>query len=391
MSEPDKAKAQATDSEVPANALTTRPRSNGPTIPTDTGEQFDSIGSIEIKLRARARERLERRLLARGRKSLLDFQNSEARAEEKLRAEISETNEENPRESRQREAAILKDAGVQPPSDFEKWVVRVVGLSNRIFRKSVLLVGENCESICIRANPENFERHDFDSTGFRIWESSFALSHLLSNYRPCSVEGSNLHSPKFSIQNKRICELGCGMAIPSIVAAKRGARQVVATDLDSAALETVNVNRVLLSIGDVMTTPKQLAFGNEQQILKARGGSPFDLVFAVDLFYTNDKTFLRKIALTIVALIATTARESTIPVKVQEGCDRSDVVAIIGYWERGCCPLSDFTCVLDELSQHGLFWRRIRGDGPCDHARLHLYEVHQPQGTTVLMPSFSDL
>ena len=157
-------------------------------------------------------------------------------SKEKLQAAILETKEENPREARQRETAILKDAGVQPPLDYDKWVVRVVGLSNRIFRKSVLLVGENRESISIRANPENFERHDFDSTGFRVWESSFALCHLLSNYNPESVEGSDLHGPQFSIQNKRICEIGCGMAIPSIIAAKRGARQVVATDLDSAAL-----------------------------------------------------------------------------------------------------------------------------------------------------------
>jgi predicted nicotinamide N-methyase len=76
----------------------------------------------------------------------------------------------------------------------------------------------------------------------------------------------------------RVVELGCGLAAPSIAAARGGA-QVLATDADAEALELVARNSRLNGV-EVETA---VADWGEPDELAARG--PFDLVLAADVLY----------------------------------------------------------------------------------------------------------
>jgi predicted nicotinamide N-methyase len=76
----------------------------------------------------------------------------------------------------------------------------------------------------------------------------------------------------------RVVELGCGLAAPSIAAARGGAR-VLATDLDAEALELVSRNAALNGV-EVETA---VADWGKPGGLVARG--PFDLVLAADVLY----------------------------------------------------------------------------------------------------------
>eukprot|EP00946_MAST-07B_sp_MAST-7B-sp1_P004603 g4603.t1 len=351
------------------------------------------------RMRERMRARLEARLRVRGSRSMGEFEQATAREEQALALELAETEEHgDPVANRIREIAILERAGVRPvPEDYERWVVRTVGLTNRVLNKSALRI--NREYLQLRSNPANFAMHDHDSTGFRIWESTIALCRLLLEHEKNAgtsassdekARANAIAPPRFTIKGKCICEIGCGMAVPSIVAAKMGAARVVATDRDTMALEAVSVNRVMLNISDVMTAPSELAFGNAAHIagvIEERNfGAPFDMVFAVDLFYTKDKGYLQSVAQTIIALISvrrSKGEEKELHTKGRGG-GRDDIVALIGYWERLCCPLADFMVVLDKLSDHGLYSRRIRADfEPCNHPRLHIYEVMRPAGAVL--------
>jgi predicted nicotinamide N-methyase len=76
----------------------------------------------------------------------------------------------------------------------------------------------------------------------------------------------------------RVVELGCGLAAPSIAAARGGAR-VLATDEDGEALELVARNARLNGV-EVETAVADWADPGD---LVARG--PFDLVLAADVLY----------------------------------------------------------------------------------------------------------
>jgi predicted nicotinamide N-methyase len=96
-----------------------------------------------------------------------------------------------------------------------------------------------------------------------LWRSGVALAR--------EVAGADL-------RGRRVVELGCGLAAPSLVAARGGA-EVVATDNDADALELVDrnaeLNGVRLATAAVeWSTPDDLV---------ARG--PFDLVLAGDVLY----------------------------------------------------------------------------------------------------------
>jgi predicted nicotinamide N-methyase len=76
----------------------------------------------------------------------------------------------------------------------------------------------------------------------------------------------------------RVVELGCGLAAPSIAAARGGAR-VLATDADAEALELVGRNAPMNGV-EVETA---VADWGKPGGLVARG--PFDLVLAADVLY----------------------------------------------------------------------------------------------------------
>jgi predicted nicotinamide N-methyase len=79
-------------------------------------------------------------------------------------------------------------------------------------------------------------------------------------------------------RGKRVVELGCGLAIPSIAAARAGA-QVLATDSDPEALELVAENAAANHV-TIETAAVDWAHPDE---LVCR--APFDLVLAADVLY----------------------------------------------------------------------------------------------------------
>lgn len=108
---------------------------------------------------------------------------------------------------------------------------------------------------------EAFEREEFLPYWAELWPSALALARV--------VAGSRL-------RGTRVIELGCGLALPSIVAALGGAR-VLATDWseDALAFAARNAERN----GAALETAR-LDWGAPQV-----GEEPFGLVLAADVLY----------------------------------------------------------------------------------------------------------
>jgi predicted nicotinamide N-methyase len=96
-----------------------------------------------------------------------------------------------------------------------------------------------------------------------LWRSGVALA------RELDIE---------DLQGKRVVELGCGLGVPSIAAARRGA-EVIATDGDIDALALVKRN-AKANGAELETAAVDWADPDE---LVERG--PFDLVLASDILY----------------------------------------------------------------------------------------------------------
>jgi predicted nicotinamide N-methyase len=96
-----------------------------------------------------------------------------------------------------------------------------------------------------------------------LWRSGVALARELAETR---------------LDGKRVVELGCGLAVPSLAAARAGA-DVLATDQDREALDLVERNARENGL-DVKTAH---ADWNDADGLVALG--PFDLVLAADVLY----------------------------------------------------------------------------------------------------------
>jgi predicted nicotinamide N-methyase len=84
----------------------------------------------------------------------------------------------------------------------------------------------------------------------------------------------------------RVLELGCGLALPSVAAARAGAA-VLATDGSSDAVAFAGH---VLALNDVRGDVAQVDWETDGAALAARG--PFDLVLAADVLYTQAKVDL---------------------------------------------------------------------------------------------------
>jgi predicted nicotinamide N-methyase len=96
-----------------------------------------------------------------------------------------------------------------------------------------------------------------------LWRSGVALARELEATPPAG---------------KRVLELGCGLALPSLVAARAGA-EVLATDEDGEALELVERNARANGL-EVETACVE--WGNADDLVER---APFDLVLAADVLY----------------------------------------------------------------------------------------------------------
>lgn len=98
-----------------------------------------------------------------------------------------------------------------------------------------------------------------------LWRSGVALAR--------EVDGMDL-------RGKRVGELGCGLALPSIAVARAGAT-VLATDADSEALELVGRNA---EANGVRVETARIDWTEPEELVK-RG--PFELVLAADVLYES--------------------------------------------------------------------------------------------------------
>jgi predicted nicotinamide N-methyase len=96
-----------------------------------------------------------------------------------------------------------------------------------------------------------------------LWRSGVALARELEGMPLCGL---------------RVVELGCGLAVPSIAAARAGA-EVLATDSDAEALQLVARNA---QANEVQVETAALDWGQPDELV-SRG--PFDLVLAADVLY----------------------------------------------------------------------------------------------------------
>ena len=96
-----------------------------------------------------------------------------------------------------------------------------------------------------------------------LWRSGVALAHELD---------------RLALDGLRVVELGCGLALPSLAAARAGAT-VLATDVDPEALELVERNAAANGLR-VQTAVVDWTNADDLVLL-----GPFDLALAADVLY----------------------------------------------------------------------------------------------------------
>ena len=142
-----------------------------------------------------------------------------------------------------------------------------------------LLRPESPESLI---DEQEFERDEFLPYWAELWPAALALAEALPD-----------------LAGLRVVELGCGLGVPSLVAARGGAA-VLATDACAEALELVERNARENGL-DVTTA---CVNWNAPDELVARG--PFDLVLASDVLYE------RQSVARLLALLPRLSREAWI-------------------------------------------------------------------------------
>lgn len=99
-----------------------------------------------------------------------------------------------------------------------------------------------------------------------LWRSGVALAHELEGV---------------ALRGLRVVELGCGLAVPSLAAARAGAT-VLATDASNEALSLVSRNARL---NDVQVATAKADWAQPDELLRQ---APFDLALAADVLYEKD-------------------------------------------------------------------------------------------------------
>ena len=117
---------------------------------------------------------------------------------------------------------------------------------------------------------ESFEHEEFLPYWAELWTSAVALAHDVSLR---------------SLRGKRTLELGCGLGLPSIAAARAGGR-VLATDWsgDAVLAATANAQR-----NEVRLETLRCSWGAPRPIVER---APWDLVLASDVLYERRNTGL---------------------------------------------------------------------------------------------------
>ena len=117
---------------------------------------------------------------------------------------------------------------------------------------------------------DSFEHEEFLPYWAELWASSVALAHDVALR---------------SLRGKRTLELGCGLGLPSIAAARAGGR-VLATDWSSDAVMAAAANA---ERNGALIETLRCAWGSPEAIVKR---APWDLVLASDVLYERRNTAL---------------------------------------------------------------------------------------------------
>jgi predicted nicotinamide N-methyase len=110
---------------------------------------------------------------------------------------------------------------------------------------------------------EAFEHEEFLPYWAELWPSGLALARVVR---------------RRDVRELRVLELGCGLGVPSIVAALGGAR-VLATDWSPEALEVAEANAAR---NGAEVEIELVAWADSERLA---AGAPWDLVLGADLLY----------------------------------------------------------------------------------------------------------
>lgn len=138
------------------------------------------------------------------------------------------------------------------------------------------------------------ERCEVDASGVFVWDSALLLARHLTERARSAVAGL------------RVCELGCGSALPSFAAALAGAAEVVATDCDDKAVAAVRgaiaegtVRRPLDASRLAAMRATELdwfACETDAAVARAAGTAGCDVVLAADCNYCTSRARRQSVA-----------------------------------------------------------------------------------------------
>ena len=143
-----------------------------------------------------------------------------------------------------------------PPSDLDT-IEEVVVIAGRDL---VMTRPADAEALL---DEDAFARDEFMPYWAELWPSAHALARWVGVR---------------ALHGARVLELGCGLGLPSLVAASRGA-SVVATDVEPAALELLTRNAAL---NGVEVETMLVDWGSPDALVDR---APFDLALAADVLY----------------------------------------------------------------------------------------------------------
>ena len=118
-----------------------------------------------------------------------------------------------------------------------------------------------------------------------LWRSGVALARELEGEELGERSSARAHR---ALADLRVVELGCGLAVPSIAAARAGA-SVLATDVSHEALvlakRNAHENGVRIETATVDWAAPGAASGRDPLASELEGRARFDLVLAADVLY----------------------------------------------------------------------------------------------------------
>lgn len=110
-----------------------------------------------------------------------------------------------------------------------------------------------------------------------VWSGSIVLcNQLIENFR-------------YLVENKRVVEFGAAAGVPSIVAAKIGAKRVVSTDYPSkSVIRNLRRNVERNGLSDIVKVEEYIWGENPSDVLSANEGEQFDIALATECLWRHE-------------------------------------------------------------------------------------------------------